>query len=254
MVVKVKSALRVLEILDYFDEIEREASVNEIAAKLHYPISSTSLLLRQMFEMGYLNRGATGRNYVPSIRVTTLGIWVDPSLGADGPVMRLMRELSKATSALIILATRRGDTVRYIHIIPAAGRVRVHIGAGTSLPLAISCVGRVFMAQLQEKEVRQIIFRHNQRADLEKQIRLTEVLDHLGGIRRRGYGKSLEAVMAGISGLAVMLPADAGPESMVIAIGGVSEVVNENYLAWSRLMVEGVHRTFDSGKLKSTAN
>jgi len=249
---KVKSALRVLEILDYFDEIEREASVNEIAAKLGYPVSSTSLLLRQMFEMGYLNRGSAGRNYIPSIRVTTLGIWVDPSLGSDGPVMRLMRDLSKATSAPIILATRRGDTVRYIHIVPGVGRVRIHIGAGTSLPLALSCVGRVFMAHMLEKDVRQVVFRHNQRAGSEKQIRLLDVLEHISAIRRRGYAKSPEAVMKGISGLAVMLPESAGPEPLVLAIGGISDVINDHYIEWSRLMVEGAHRAFGTAQPQAT--
>jgi DNA-binding IclR family transcriptional regulator len=88
MTVKVKSAIRMLQILDYFDEIKREANATEIARVLQIPVSSTSVLLRQMYEMGYLNRSLGDRSYIPSVRVTTLGIRIDRSLGADGPIMR----------------------------------------------------------------------------------------------------------------------------------------------------------------------
>lgn len=244
MDVKVKSAARALQILDFFDEIEREASVNEIAHELKIPVSSTSVLLNQMFEMGYLNRGKGGRSYIPSVRVTTLGIWIDPTLGADGPVMRIMQELARATSELVILATARGDTVRYIHTIPATGRVRVHTGAGTSLPLALSCVGRMFMATMPERAVREVVFRHNQRAGASKPLVLAEVLQHLAEIRRRGYARSPEAVIKGVSGLAIALPPCAGPEPMVLAIGALSHTIEARYREWSKLMMEGIESAF----------
>ncbi len=42
----VKSAGRVLQIFEFFDEVRREANVVEICATLGYPQSSTSALLR----------------------------------------------------------------------------------------------------------------------------------------------------------------------------------------------------------------
>jgi hypothetical protein len=44
-----------------------------------------------------------------------------------------MQELAHATSELIIHATQRGDTVRYIHTIPATGRVPRTQPTGTRL-------------------------------------------------------------------------------------------------------------------------
>ena len=43
----VKSAIPVFEVLEFFDEIQRGASLGEIARRLGYPVSSTSMLLRQ---------------------------------------------------------------------------------------------------------------------------------------------------------------------------------------------------------------
>ena len=49
----VKSAARVLAILEYFDDLQRPSTVTEIAEELTYPQSSTSALLRSLVSMGY---------------------------------------------------------------------------------------------------------------------------------------------------------------------------------------------------------
>src|SRR3546814_16050692 len=62
----VKSAGRVLEILEYFDDLQRQSTVMEIADALGYPQSSTSALLRSLVGMGYLNYDAHARTYITS--------------------------------------------------------------------------------------------------------------------------------------------------------------------------------------------
>ena len=51
----VKSAGRVLQILEFFDDVRREASVIEICTTLGYPQSSTSALLHSLVVMGFLS-------------------------------------------------------------------------------------------------------------------------------------------------------------------------------------------------------
>ena len=85
----VKSAVRVLEILEYFDCVQRAASVNEIAATLGYPLSSTSMLLQSLVDRGYLAQGEK-RVYRLTPRVKLLGGCLSPLLDANGPVPSMM--------------------------------------------------------------------------------------------------------------------------------------------------------------------
>ena len=85
----VKSAARVLEILEYFDCVQRAASVNEIAATLGYPLSSTSMLLQSLVDRGYLAQGEK-RVYRLTPRVKLLGGCLSPALDANGPVPSMM--------------------------------------------------------------------------------------------------------------------------------------------------------------------
>lgn len=58
----VKSAGRVLQILEFFDDVKREANVVEICRALGYPQSSTSVLLRSLVQLGYLAYTPKGRS------------------------------------------------------------------------------------------------------------------------------------------------------------------------------------------------
>jgi DNA-binding IclR family transcriptional regulator len=100
----VKSAARVLEVFEYFDSVRTESTIMDIARALSYPQSSTSVLVKSLVELGYLQHGARYRTYRPTPRVTLLGAWVEPMLSAEGAVLQLMDDLGKATGETIILA------------------------------------------------------------------------------------------------------------------------------------------------------
>lgn len=242
MSISVKSAARVLRVLDHFDEIQTGSTVNEIAAALQMPASSASNLLTQMHVAGYLDHWKNGRGYIPSVRVSTLGIWVAPTLGSGGPIVNLMHQLSEATSELIVLAIRRGDTIRYIHTVPAKSTVRVHKSIGTVLPLTLSGIGRIFMSSMSEKSVREAVFRHNQSAGAEHHVFLSEIQKDLQEIRLRGYAKSPERLMPGASGLAVAVPTGATTEPMVLALSAVAQTIDDHGRKWGRLMAAGAAR------------
>lgn len=91
---EVKSAVRVIQILEYFDTVRREAGVLEISRALGFPASSTAGILRSLQRLSYLVQDEQ-RLYRPTPRVTLLGSWIDPLLAHDGPLMALMSHLSK---------------------------------------------------------------------------------------------------------------------------------------------------------------
>ena len=69
----VKSARRVLEILELFSQGLRKATVMTVANALTYPQSSTSVLLSSLATLGFLRFDPTDRTYSPTLRVMLLG-------------------------------------------------------------------------------------------------------------------------------------------------------------------------------------
>ena len=91
----VKSAGRVLRILEFFDEIQRDARVAEIAERLSFPQSSTSILLNCLVDLGYMDYLPESRTFLPSPRVTLLGTWLDKGPVRNGSLIRMLEEISQ---------------------------------------------------------------------------------------------------------------------------------------------------------------
>src|SRR5438093_10206017 len=70
---KAKTARRVIEVLEYFDEQNPHATVMDIVRRYKRPQSSTSELLASLVEMGILYKDAASRSYTPTPRAALLG-------------------------------------------------------------------------------------------------------------------------------------------------------------------------------------
>jgi DNA-binding IclR family transcriptional regulator len=110
----VKSAGRVLEIFEFFAHRYGPATVSEVAAALGFPLSSTSVLLKSLLALGYLEYEPRAREYQPTIRFAVLGTWIFERLFADEEeIPRLMDELQAETGETSCWRCRRaGDAER----------------------------------------------------------------------------------------------------------------------------------------------
>jgi len=237
---EVKSAVRVIQILEYFDTVRREAGVLEISRALGFPASSTAGILRSLQRLSYLVQDEQ-RLYRPTPRVTLLGSWIDPLLAHDGPLMALMSHLSKATGETIILALQVDAGARYIHIIPSTQRVRLHVNVGDVRPLLTSGTGRLFVSTMEPDQVRRAVFRHNAlRGANEPEINLSTVTRDATQIRKNGYATSLDRLVPGVGIIAALLPEREGPRPMAVAVGGPSVTIRARTAELASLLREGI--------------
>jgi DNA-binding IclR family transcriptional regulator len=241
----VKSAGRVLEILEFFDDLQRPATVMEVAVALDYPQSSTSALLRSLVATGYLNYDAQDRTYITSSRVALLGSWLNSPFFAEGTLISLMKELNEHTGDTIMLAIRNGLYVQYIHVIQATSPARLHMTLGTVRPLAASGAGYAILSTMSDAEVTRIVMRINAEADDgQPLIKLRELLAELAQIRARGYAFTCDMVTPGGGIMAVPLPRMAGQPLMVVGIGGISEIMRHREEELAGALLEQVARRF----------
>ncbi len=94
---KVKSAARAFEILEYFRLSRQPRSMSEIATALGYPLSSSTVLLKTLVKLGYLNYERRARVYFPTTKVTGLGEWIPRTLFGSGQVLDAMKDVHAAT-------------------------------------------------------------------------------------------------------------------------------------------------------------
>lgn len=195
--------------------------------------------------MGYLNYDPRTRTYITSSRVALLGSWVNSPFFAEGAIISMMKELNERTGDTIVLATRNGLYVQYIHVIQATSPARLHMTLGTARPLAQSGAGYAVLSTLSDAEVTRLVMRINAEAkEGQPLVPIGGLLERLATVRQKGYSFTCDVVTAGGGIIAAPLPRTNGQPLMVIGIGGISEVMRNREEELAGILKEQINRHF----------
>jgi DNA-binding IclR family transcriptional regulator len=238
----VKSARRVFDVLEFFEEHQRAASAVEVANALDFPQSSTSALMRTMTAFGYLHYDSSRRTYLPTPRVSMLGQWISPALFTRGRLINLMEDLSARTGETIMVAVRNGLSAQYIHVIQAKLPMRLHVKAGTLRPLARSGSGYALLSAYPDKEVRRLVRLINANETRpDRQIDIKALLQELKKVRSQGHAFSVNLVTPGAGVVAMNLPAIAeSNEPLVLCVAGLTDALVAQETDLAELMAKAI--------------
>lgn len=219
----VKSALRVLELLEFFADWRRPASVKEIAQSLGFPQSSTSVLLRSLKDSGYFDHDPRTGMYAPNVRLSLATAWVEEQLYSEQSLLRMMERVLAETGHTVMIGTRQGVHVRYLHVLQATRVGSFQSKSGLLRPLFRSATGKMLLTTLPEREVARLLRQSNaQEPDVSLQVDLDQALAERRRALVEGYAMSLGTSVSGASALAVLLP---GAEPMTLSVGGPQDEV-----------------------------
>ncbi len=238
----VKSAARVISILEQFDDVRRPMRVGEIAARLNYPQSSTSYLLRNLVEVGYLDCDPVARTYMPTPRVALLGSWISVHSVTDGPLIRLAQAVCTATGRTVTLAVRNGIYARYIHVREGAGDPPLHVPVGTCRLLVWSASGFALLTDETENHVWSLVQRTNAEARPQGGVLSAPVvLAHVRRCREQGHFFSDEMVTPGNGHIAMRLPPRlTGGRGIVVGVAGRSPALRRDEAAVVAIMRKAI--------------
>jgi len=212
----VKSAGRALQILEFFDVVQREACVSEISRALSYPQSSTSVLLRSLVAMGYLQNDRYRRSYFPTRRVSLLGNWVDPALVQQGTLLAQADELARTTKQTVVMATANGLQAQYIYVSRSSeANVNSAAGIGMLRPLATTAVGKALISTFDDAHIAKLVRRINaERSEASAPINPAEFASEVKLGRKQGYFAG-----AGAGDESVAIATTVRRERQLLAIG-----------------------------------
>lgn len=216
----VKSARRVLEVLEFFAERQRPATVEEIRQALDYPQSSTSVLLHSLTALGYLSQETGTRRFQPTIRIALLGAWLIEDAGRTQNPSTMMRRLSAATGDMILLGTQQGMNAVYVKIEQATNPIRFHMKQGACRPLCTTAIGRALLSGKSDTEIGAIVRRANaEREAGDPLVSPTEVIEAVRQGRTQGYFLTRGMVTPGAAVIAMCLDGPGDHPPLAVGIG-----------------------------------
>lgn len=224
----VKSAKRVLEIFEHFAEKHEPATVGELASRLGYPQSSTSVLLKSLLALGYLQYDASARTYRPTLRVMLLGSWVHDEILGQSSVMARLEKLHQEFGHSVIVGMLQGIHVRYVVTLCGEQSGLPEFPTGTLRPACRAAVGKILLARRDNAEVSLIVRRTNaQEADPRYRQPEQQVLNDIAQCRQRGWAESRGGVVLGRNVIAVALPPIPGQPEFALGLGGPESLMEK---------------------------
>ncbi|WP_020206924.1 MULTISPECIES: IclR family transcriptional regulator [Cupriavidus] len=221
----IKTSKRVFEIFEAFENVQRPMALKDFTQRFGYPPSSASAVLKSLVALGYLDYDRFSRTYMPTMRITSLGNWIQQAIfGQNEEVLRLMQQLSEAFGECITLSAQSDLYVQYVYLIPSRLPIWYSVPIGTIRPLARSGSGWIMLGARTDAEIEELVRRINfHEPDPARKVKLAELMAHVEQGRRDGYLFNKHTLEPGAGGICMVLPERRFGRLFALAVSGPVE-------------------------------
>lgn len=218
----VKSARRVLEVLELFAENHEPMTVMQVVHGLKIPQSSTSQLLGSLQALGYLRYDPQSRTFAPTLRVMLLGSSVHDEVFGHGRVLALLEDLRREFDLSVIIGMQQGLYVRYIVTLCVSGPGAPAFRTGVLRPICRVAVGKALLSKKSDAEIGLIVRGANALAqDPRQRVSQASVLADVRLCQQEGWTETHGTAVRGKNVIAVPLPPLPNQPDLAIGLGGL---------------------------------
>ena len=219
---KAKTARRVIEVLEFFDEQHRQATVMDIARRYKRPQSSTSELLAILVEMGLLYKDANSRCFMPTPRAAMLGSIFQPNLVRDGRLSMLTERLSAQTGLGVAVMGMVGLDAQIFRWICGARAVATTLpnglAGGAQSPLHESPAGWLLLSTLAPERRAGTLRRLRAEAPADHKFSPSDLAERIGVAGQQGYAVGPAGFgVRSAQMCALLLPTEPGERPMALS-------------------------------------
>jgi DNA-binding IclR family transcriptional regulator len=222
----VKSAARVIEILELYQREKRALTVVEVSRRLGWPAPSTLAILKTLVGSGYLIFDNREKHYFPSPRIAHLAEWVTGAFFDKSPVIDIAQRLAAETPAGVIISVLNDLHVQYLHVIPGRDNA-TYGGTVGGLRLAVdSSAGLRFLGELPESAVDRICRRINikYRTKLDR-IEPRAITRLTRSFQQQGYGVLVGKPQPDIMAISMLLPVTFSGRRFAVSVAGQQRTI-----------------------------
>ncbi|OZI52764.1 IclR family transcriptional regulator [Bordetella genomosp. 5] len=232
----VKTALRVIEIIETYAREKRALSLTELARLLDVPVSSCLALIRTLAAQGYLYETGRRQGYYPTGRLLAMAQRIaraDPVLDRVYPSLVALREATRET---IVFAKLDADhRVVYLDVLDSPHTIRYAPVAGEFKPIHANSLGKALISQLPAEACAELLAR----TPLTRYNPLTlttpaQVEADLAQSRERGWYSNMGESITDVG--AIAWPLRLSGEVYAISVGGPIYRIEPNQAAYASIL------------------
>jgi IclR family acetate operon transcriptional repressor len=238
------AALRAFRILETLSKSSRPLSLAEIVDQLELPKQTIHRILKQMLDSWLITRSPGSRNYACSSRVNHFALNVMLNSGATASRSAILRDLVEQIGETCNITMLSGTEIVYVDRVETKWALRVHLQAGSRVPLHATASGKLLMSLLpkaqRERLLRTLPLAMISQQSITDRAALGKELEQT---RRRKIGINNQENLQGIIAVAVPIMLDRNRACAAVAVQApISRMSLEQLLAYVPTMNEAALR------------
>jgi IclR family acetate operon transcriptional repressor len=217
-----------MDMLDVFLTASHPLRLSDIALATNVPKSTAHGILQTMLSRGYLKWDSRTKSYSLTLRIVTLA--------QAAPILQIIQEsarpylesLALATGELAVLQAFEANMTVVIDKVESPRQpIRYSVRMGERWPLYCTSAGKLYLAQLKDDRVRELL--ENEPSDRFRELTtktVEEVIAEIQNTRSRNFAVSREELVRGLTGFGAPVLAPNGRLIAALSVVGPSERID----------------------------
>lgn len=200
----IQSVQRALQILDLFDEDNREIKITDISARLGLHKSTLHSLLKTLQEQGYIEQNSENGRYRLGMKLVERGMFVINSIDLRKRANPFLVALSRQTGQTAHLGILEGVSGVYIDKVEGSEALITYSRIGRHLPIHCTAIGKTLLAYQQRDKVLSLLADYEFTPFTAKTItNISDFEKEMNRVRDQGYAIDDEEHSKGVRCVAV---------------------------------------------------
>lgn len=158
----VRQVANMLDLLEFFAQHGKPASLADVSKHFGWPRSSTFNLMSTLSARGYLFEPDGRGRFYPTPRWLVIAQTISSAEPIPETLSRLAHELSEATGETLCIGTATGMSVVFLEVIQSNARIRYAAEVGQRIPLHATASGQAIISQWSPRQrsmlLRKVVF------------------------------------------------------------------------------------------------
>ncbi len=223
----IQSVDRALQILDLFDDQNKEMKITDISARTGLNKSTLHALLKTLQARGYIDQNEDNGRYRLGMKLVERGNFVISSIDIRTACNRFLVDLSTKTGQTTHLGILDAGHGVYIDKVEGQAAIITYSRIGRQLPLHCTAMGKVLVAFQDEQARKRILQDYSYDPMTPRTITGEDAfLQEIATVREQGYAIDEQEHVKGVRCAAVPIFDHKGKITAAISLSTLTSIVN----------------------------
>jgi len=222
------SVKKAFQIVQTIADSPAELGVSELSKRLKIGKSTVHGITSALEELGVLVRDPIHKKYNIGYTLLELGRKAYGRMELRDIARIPMERLMERVGETVFVGVMNGDHVTILDVVESHNEMKITSPPGTRLPILAGAIGKVFLAQLEERRAKEIVEKMGlKRYTLKSVVDPKKLLREVEEAKRKGYAIDDEEYIPGVRAIAGPIRTASLPPAAIWVVGFTSSLNDE---------------------------